>query len=62
MAQIVIKHYKRFIEMVGRSLSANQWNAYVTSLQNLFQATVQRQLITEKERYLEQESMKKQSS
>ena len=36
MAQIVIKNYKRFIEMVGRSLSLNQWNSYITSLQNLF--------------------------
>jgi hypothetical protein len=53
MAQIVIKNYKRFIEMVGRSLSVNQWNAYITSLQNLFLATVQKQLIAEKEKYLE---------
>ena len=56
MAQIVIKHYKRFIEMVGRNMSVNQWNAYVTSLQNLFAATVQKQLIIEKEKYIEQQS------
>jgi hypothetical protein len=38
---------------VGKNLSVNQWNSYVTSLQNLFEATIPQSLIEEKERYQE---------
>lgn len=32
IAQVVINQFKSFIAQIGRSLSANQWNSYVTSL------------------------------
>jgi hypothetical protein len=46
--------------MIGRLLSNNQWNAFVLSLQNLFEATIPQSLIDEKEKYLESEIIKKQ--
>lgn len=60
IAQVVIGQFKAFIGLVGRQLSPNQWNCYVSSLQNLFEATIPQSLIDEKERYLESELMKKQ--
>jgi hypothetical protein len=40
IAQVVVAQFKSFMGMVGKHLSANQWNAYVQSLQNLFEATI----------------------
>jgi hypothetical protein len=60
IAQVVISQFKAFIGMIGRQLSPNQWNSYISSLQNLFEATIPQSLIDEKERYLESEMMKKQ--
>lgn len=57
---MVITQFKSFISLIGRQLSSNQWNSYITSLQNLFEATIPQSLIDERERYLESELMKKQ--
>jgi hypothetical protein len=48
------------MSLIGRHLSANQWNSFVQSLQNLFEATIPQSLIDERDRYFESEMLKKQ--
>ena len=51
IASVVINQFKQFILQVGKNLSVNQWNSYVISLQNLFEATIPVSLIEEKEKF-----------
>ena len=56
IAQVVIAQFKLFIMQIGKSLSQNQWNSFVISLQNLFETTIPVSLIEEKEKYQESNS------
>jgi hypothetical protein len=51
IAQVVISQFKAYIVAIGKSLSQTQWNSYVASVQNLFEATIPQSLIEERERY-----------
>jgi hypothetical protein len=60
IAQVVVTQFKSFMSLIGKHLSANQWNSFVQSLQNLFEATIPQSLIDERDRYFESEMLKKQ--